>query len=167
MARRSRGNLEQPTGSPAMRYDDRAMSAAPDNIRQKISESLERVCPGWTAERREAVVRGAWARLSVTLAVGTTPAGAELWGSVFAATLAEVRDHAADRPAELALGAAVQACLTALDRPARLALTLHVQGHPASEIAGLLGRSIKQAEQQVVNALSELRACLEAKGMQP
>ena len=143
------------------------MSAAPDNIRQKISESLARVCPRWTAERRDAAVRGAWARLSVTLASEPAPAGAELWGSVFAATLAEVRCHAADRPAEPALGAAVQACLAALDRPARLALTLHLQGHPVSEIAGWLGRSIKQAEQLVFHALSELCACLEAKGMQP
>ncbi len=151
-----------------MRYDDRAMSAAPDNnIRQEVSESLARVFSRWTAARRDAVVRGAWARLSVTLTVDTMPAGAELWGSVFAATLAEVRSHAADSPSEPALGAAVQACLAALDRPARLALTLHLQGHPASEIAGLLGRSIKQAEQQVLHALSELRACLEAKGMQP
>ena len=149
-----------------MRYDDRAMRTAPDEIRQEVSESLARVCPRWTAERRDAVVRAAWARLSVRLAVDTAPAGAELWGSVFAATLAEVRNHAADR-FEPALGAAVQACLAALDRPARLALTLHLQGHSVSEIAGLLGRSIKQAEQLVFHALSELRACLEAKGMQP
>ena len=150
-----------------MRYDDRAMRTAPDTIRQKMSESLARVCPRWTAERRDAVDRGAWARLSETLASETTPAGAELWGSVFAATLVEVRNHAADPPFEPALGAAVQACLASLDRPARLALTLHLQGHSVSEIAGLLGRSIKQAEQLVFHALSELRACLEAKGMQP
>ncbi len=150
-----------------MRYDDRTMSAAPDEIRQKMNESLARVYPRWIAERRAAVVRGGWARLSETLASEPAPAGAELWGSVFAATLAEVRGHAADRPAEPALGTAVQACLTALDRPARLALTLHLQGHAASEIAGLLRRSIKQAEQQVFHALSELRACLEAKRIQP
>ncbi len=63
------------------------------------------------------------------------------------------------------IGAAIRDCLGRLIRPRRLAVTLHLQGHSVTEVAGLLGWSPKRADNLVYRGLADLRGCLDAKGI--
>lgn len=62
-------------------------------------------------------------------------------------------------------GRAIQDCLGRLVRPRKLAVTLNLQGHSVPEIGKLLSWSTKKAENLVYRGLSDLRGCLDSKGV--
>lgn len=65
------------------------------------------------------------------------------------------------------LGRGLRACLSALVEARRRACTLHLLGHGTMEVARLLGWEYKKAENAVYRGLTDLRLCLESKGLTP
>ena len=65
------------------------------------------------------------------------------------------------------IGRGIRGCLRAMKQERRLAVTLHLQGHTVPEAARLLNWAFKRTENLVYRGLSDLRACLTAKGLQP
>ncbi len=172
-----------------------ARSADLAEIRQKLTESVARVCPRWSADQREEIVQAALVRLAERLArdPGEENPGfgaSYLWRVAFTSTIDEVRrrqrrqevpldqtsaaaiaDATTVSPEQQALGrqlgAGILACLSGLARSRRLALALHLQGHSVPEAARLLGWPVKKTENLVYRGLSDLRSCLEGKGLKP
>lgn len=62
-------------------------------------------------------------------------------------------------------GRAIKDCLGRLVRPRKLAVTLSLQGHSVPEIGKLMSWSTKKAENLVYRGLSDLRGCLDSKGV--
>jgi RNA polymerase sigma-70 factor (ECF subfamily) len=162
-------------------------------IRQKLTASVARVCPRWSADQREEILQGALVRLAERLEQDEEIEGfgaSYLWRVAFTATVDEVRRRQRRREVPLdetsvttladgtavdpeqrmagrQLGAGILACLSGLIRSRRLALALHLQGHSVLEAARLLGWPAKKTENLVYRGLSDLRSCLEGKGLKP
>ncbi len=66
-----------------------------------------------------------------------------------------------------ALGREIYECMGRLIEKRRAATMLHLQGHKIDEIAILLGRKSKQAENLIYRGMKQLRECLEGKGLKP
>lgn len=64
-------------------------------------------------------------------------------------------------------GKAIRDCLGRLISPRRRAVTLYLQGHTVPEIGRLLGWSDKKADNLVYRGRTDLRECLEGKGVRP
>lgn len=64
------------------------------------------------------------------------------------------------------VGRAIRDCLGRMVPPRRHAVTLNLQGHSVPEIGRLLGWTTKKAENLVYRGMSDLRGCLDAKGIQ-
>jgi RNA polymerase sigma-70 factor (ECF subfamily) len=65
------------------------------------------------------------------------------------------------------IGRGIRACLAAISDDRRVALTLRLLGHSVPEAARQLGWPGKRVENLVYRGLSDLRACLERKGLKP
>lgn len=65
------------------------------------------------------------------------------------------------------LGREIRRCLETIVPSRRMAVTLHLLGCPVSEVSSRLGCSQKSADNRVYRGMKDLRACLEAKGLQP
>lgn len=65
------------------------------------------------------------------------------------------------------VGLGIRDCLNTPNRPRRLALVLHLQGHTVPDAARVLGWPAKKTENLVYRGLSDLRSCLEGKGLKP
>lgn len=94
------------------------------------------------------------------------------------ARTAEVEDPAAERADEKVcdperraeadqIGRGIFDCLDTLVPPRRRAVTLHLVGHTAPQIGNLLGWSVKKTESLIYRGLTNLRRCLENKGLTP
>ena len=64
------------------------------------------------------------------------------------------------------IGRAIRDCLGRMVPPRRHAVTLNLQGHSVPEIGRLLGWTTKKAENLVYRGMSDLRGCLDGKGIQ-
>jgi RNA polymerase sigma-70 factor, ECF subfamily len=62
-------------------------------------------------------------------------------------------------------GRAIRDCLGQMVAPRRSAVTLNLQGHSVPEIGKLMGWTGKKAENLVYRGMSDLRGCLESKGI--
>lgn len=65
------------------------------------------------------------------------------------------------------IGRGMRSCLDAMSGDRRVALTLRLLGHTVPEAARQLGWPGKRVENLVYRGLSDLRACLERKGLKP
>lgn len=65
------------------------------------------------------------------------------------------------------IGCAIRDCLLLLLQPRRLAVVLHLQGHTVRQAAVLLGWAEKRTDNLLYRGLSDLRRCLEGKGVSP
>jgi RNA polymerase sigma-70 factor (ECF subfamily) len=62
---------------------------------------------------------------------------------------------------------ALRDCLGSLADARRHAVTLHLLGHSRHDAAELLGQGVKATEHLIYRGLSDLRACLTEKGIEP
>ena len=63
-------------------------------------------------------------------------------------------------------GRAIRECLSGLIPARRQAVAMVLNGHTVPATAGLLGWTLKKAENLVYRGLADLRACLRGKGIE-
>jgi RNA polymerase sigma-70 factor (ECF subfamily) len=155
---------------------------------------MRRVCPGWLADRREDLVQIATMRVleARRSSEGNLEVAASyLYRVAYTTLIDEIRRlrrrpevpledaEGADLPipattpgpergyAAREIGRAIRDCLLLLLQPRRLAVTLHLQGHAVPEAAALLGWTAKRTDNLIYRGLSDLRRCLQGKGVTP
>ena len=164
-----------------------------ERLRRDLSRAVGAVCPSWLAADRDDLVQAAMIKVMAIerRGEGDPPLGPSyLYRVAHSAVIDEIRvrqrrpevsleenevasgqmarDPAPDETAHgREIGGAIRACLAAMKRERRLAITLRLLGHSVPEAARLLGWSGKSTENLVYRGLSDLRACLERKGMTP
>jgi RNA polymerase sigma-70 factor (ECF subfamily) len=164
-------------------------------LRAVLQKAVRRVCPRWLADRSEDLVQASVIKVLETGRRGEGLSGVPasyLYKVAYTTLIDEIRrlrrrpevplpDGAEDdSPAAAAaqgdpealaaaaeVGAAIEACLGRLAEPRRLAVTLHLQGHTVAQAAALLDWDGKRTENLVYRGLSDLRRCLESKGVKP
>jgi RNA polymerase sigma-70 factor (ECF subfamily) len=170
----------------------RAAAQDDEVLRRRVSAAVRRACPGWLGHQAEDIVQNVLIKLlkSSRKSEGTkTFSPVYLEKSVYGAVVDEIRracrrrekggedetiDQVTSRDAgpdrrtfssEIARG--ILDCLARLSRPRRLAVTLYLQGCTVPETAQHLQWVPKRAENYVYRGLSDLRQCLQGKGLEP
>jgi RNA polymerase sigma-70 factor, ECF subfamily len=166
-----------------------------EKVRRDLARAVARLCPHWLVDQRDDLVQAAVMRVMqvssrrTTEGEGNTPLGASyLYKAAYSALVDEIRrvrrrretgleDQTVEPTAEPAdperqaasrqIGAGIADCLTRLADDRRLAVTLYLQGHSVPESARVLGWAAKRTENLVYRGLTDLRGCLESKGMRP
>lgn len=164
-------------------------------LRRDIARAVGRLCPNWMASTRDDLVQTALLRV-MHIVNGPSPSSegnraistSYLYKVAYSVLVDELRrlrrrgetnlqDEAVLMPdgqgdperitAARQIGRGIRACLRAMKNERRLAVTLHLQGHSVPEAARVLDWTFKRTENLVYRGLSDLRACLTAKGMRP
>lgn len=162
-------------------------------LRTDLSRAVARVCPAWMADRRDDLVQAAMMRVMDLnrKSEGDRELNASyLYRVAYSTLIDEIRrvrrrrevaleddgsDHdppaASEDPERTAasneIGRGIRECLKAMRRERRLAVALHLQGHSVPEAARLLEWATKRTENLVYRGLSDLRDCLQTKGLRP
>ena len=161
-------------------------------LRDDLARALRRTCPPWLESRRDDLLQAAMLRVTNVWKREREGALATsyLYKVAHAVVVDEMRraqwrretalpdgpgapelpareggPEAQVRAREIAEG--LHGCLSGLAPDRRLAVTLHLQGHMLSEAASILGWSVKRTENLTYRGLSDLRMCLDAKGLRP
>lgn len=164
-----------------------------DELRRRLVTAVSRVCPTWPSADREDLVQAAMVKL-MAIGRGAEENGplpaSYLYRVAFSAMVDELRrrgrrpevplesDGSSDvhearaaNPEQIArareIGRGLRACLAAIGRDRRAALTLRLLGFSVPGVARRLGWPAKRVENLVYRGLSDLRACLERKGLKP
>lgn len=162
-------------------------------LRRQLTSAIARICPSWLAEHRDDLVQTAILKV---MKIESQREGETVWTPFYLSRLAysalvdEIR-HRRRRPEEplgeeeeaemppsqstspeqntlgKELGRELRVCLQALVDARRRACTLHLLGHGTGEVARLLDWEIKKTENAIYRGLSDLRLCLEKKGLAP
>jgi RNA polymerase sigma-70 factor (ECF subfamily) len=161
-----------------------------EKLRADVLRAVRKVCPGWLAEQAEDLAQVATVRvLDRHRATGGTVgfSAGYLYRTAYSVVIDEIRrrrrlrevpidpdlpvESRGDDPhrqaARREVREAVSACLAGMAASRRRAVVLHLLGHTADEIGAILAWRRKQVENFVYRGLSDLRACLKAKGLQP
>ena len=163
-------------------------------LRSRLQRAVRRICPRWLADRQDDLVQMATMRtLDARRSAEGNPevAASYLYRVAYTTLIDEIRrlrrrpevrledaegaglDVPAPSPgpeqdyASKEIGRAIRDCLLLLLQPRRLAVVLHLQGHTVPQAAALLGWAEKRTENLLYRGLSDLRACLERKGVSP
>jgi len=166
-------------------------------IRADLVRAVTRICPPWLASRSEDLVQVAMMRVLDIhrRSEGNAQLSPSYLRKVaYSALVDEIRrwrrrkevpietdDGGIDPAAEQAsgvpdseersggreIGQAIRDCLLRLVDARRSAVVLHLQGHSVPEIGRLLGWPGKRADNLVYRGMSDLRECLESKGVKP
>ena len=158
-----------------------------------LTEIIRSVCPIWLRARADDITQQAVLRVLeiVRRSEGkAAPGSSYLWKVAHSVTVDEIRkvrrareDSIGDGlspeaevkgtadPERLAagreIGREIRDCLTRFIPARRHALGLHLLGHSVPECARLLRTDDKRMENLVYRGLTDLRACLESKGLKP
>jgi RNA polymerase sigma-70 factor (ECF subfamily) len=175
---------------------DEARARAIDYValRRDIARAVGRLCPNWMADRRDDLVQTALLRVMHIVEANSPGEGnpaastSYLYKVAYSVLVDELRrqrrrretgldedvvpvPRAREDPERTAaarqIGRGIRGCLRAMKQERRLAVTLHLQGHTVPEAARLLDWAFKRTENLVYRGLSDLRACLKAKGIRP
>jgi RNA polymerase sigma-70 factor (ECF subfamily) len=181
---------DEPERAMLHRLPDEAVA----ELRARLQRAMRRVCPRWLADRQDDLVQMATMRtLEARHSVegNAEVATSYLYRVAYTTLVDEIRrlrrrpevaledadgagrevpapapgpeqDYAAQQ-----IGSAIADCLRRLLQPRRLAVVLHLQGHTVPEAAALLGWAPKRTENLLYRGLSDLRRCLEGKGVSP
>ncbi|HEY6548396.1 MAG TPA: RNA polymerase sigma factor [Vicinamibacteria bacterium] len=181
---------DEPARASTAGYTDEAVT----ELRARMQRAVRRVCPSWLVDRQDDLVQMATMRvLEARRSAEGNPevAASYLYRVAYTTLIDEIRrlrrrpevpledaageslpvsattpgpdqDYAARQ-----IGRAIRECLLLLLQPRRLAVTLHLQGHTVPEAAALLGWTTKRTENLVYRGLSDLRSCLQGKGVSP
>lgn len=159
-------------------------------LRRELERATARLCPPWLGGSADDIVHEAYLR--VVRAAGRS--GVEptrrsyLWKVVYTTMVDWMRREdvrrrgidagiAVDSVAGGAtpeasvdarqIGAHIHDCVDRLPAARKPVVALYLQGHGASEIAGLLGAAYKNVENLLYRGLAQVRACLQKKGVTP
>ncbi len=161
-----------------------------DQIQGVLARAIDRLCPRWPPAAREDLVQNALLKLHRRAGgeeIGSFQAS-YLYRVAHSIVIDEVRKQSRSpvttsaelspeqfapeheqRPEQFAAAAdardALWSCMGSLAETRRAALVLYLQGHTVPEAARLLGWPPKRAENCVYRGLADLRACLDAKGI--
>jgi RNA polymerase sigma-70 factor (ECF subfamily) len=162
-------------------------------LRRRLDAAVSRVCASWSRADQEDLVQAAMLKL---MAVGRDGEengplpSSYLHRVAFSAMVDELRrrgrrpevplepdgrsdvhETRAATPEQVAtareIGRGLRACLAAIGGDRRAALTLRLLGFSVPGAARRLGWPAKRVENLVYRGLSDLRACLERKGLKP
>lgn len=162
-------------------------------IQRQLAAAVRRTCPSWLAERADDLVQTALVKLmdrAERSEENREVSSSYLWKVAYSAVIDEIRRERRRREVPLEdvaalrepvarepdpearvsarrVGEGILDCLRDMIEPRRLAVTLHLQGHTVPEIGQLLGWKAKRADNLVYRGLTDLRTCLEEKGMKP
>jgi len=162
-------------------------------VRRHLIIAMRRVCPPALADEAEDLVQRALLKLMKSQVSGEgnrTVSASYLWRVAYTAVIDEIRRrkrrreetliensssaiHATSQPDpeheanSRSIGEAIRECLGRMVDTRRRALTLHLVGHTVPEIASLMGRRTKQADNLVYRGMADLRRCLINKGITP
>jgi DNA-directed RNA polymerase specialized sigma24 family protein len=167
--------------------------AAIATLRRQLVSAVRRACPPWLASRADDLVQTALLRI-VDPSGGdggkTVPHPSYLRKVAYSVVVDEMRRNfhrtEIQEDPEVGLDAnpggvpspenalasrslyrALLVCLGDLDRPRRAAVACHLQGYSVPESADFLGWTKKKTEHLVRRGLTDLRACLGEKGIEP
>lgn len=163
-------------------------------FRRDLVRAVGRLCPNWMASARDDLVQTALVRVMHIVNKPSPSEGTQaisssyLYKVAYSVLVDELRrirrrgetdlhddavplPHSHEDPERTTvarqIGRGIRACLRAMKNDRRLAVTLHLQGHSVPEAARVLDWTFKRTENLVYRGLSDLRACLTAKGMRP
>jgi RNA polymerase sigma-70 factor (ECF subfamily) len=162
-----------------------------DRLRADVERAVRRICPGWLVDQIDDLIQVATVRIVQRLrdtagtSVVLTPG--YVYRTAYTSLVDEIRKrrrlrevpieheealavptvNPERRVAARATGEAIRQCMSSLLRSRRRAVMLHLQGHSLDETSVQLGCSRKKADNLVYRGLSELRACLKARGFEP
>jgi RNA polymerase sigma-70 factor (ECF subfamily) len=163
-------------------------------LRSSLARALRRACPSWLDSRRDDLVQTAVLRVldarprreerdalspsymyRVAYAVVVDEMRRAQWrretpieqedGPVLQAPARDAGPERVLQAREISSG--IRECLSRLPLPRRLAVTLHLQGYSFAEASQTLDWSAKRTENLTYRGLTDLRACLAAKGLGP
>ena len=165
------------------------------SLRRDIAKAVGRLCPHWMVDWRDDLVQSALLRVmhiveSRSRSSEGNPAASTsyLYKVAYSVLVDELRRRRRRRETDLhedavlvararenpertaaarQIGRGIRGCLRTMKQDRRLAVTLHLQGHTVPEAARLLNWAFKRTENLVYRGLSDLRACLTAKGLRP
>lgn len=195
-ARASELRLVPAADRPAESFDPAGSGDSADLalLRRRLEKAVGRVCPPWLASQTDDLVQTAMLRLLDVLGRSEHSrsfSSSYLYKVAYSALIDEIRrlrrrrevaiedDRGMEMPIESPglgpeerasgrrLGDEIADCLRRLIVPRRRAVALHLYGHTGAEAAKLLGHGLKQVRNLTYRGLADLRACLEAKGIEP
>jgi RNA polymerase sigma-70 factor (ECF subfamily) len=169
--------------------DDGAVEA----LRRRVVSAVKRTCPGWLALQAEDIVQTVVTRLIKMIQTGEgkrTFSSIYLEKAAYGATVDEIRRLSRRREQPVSepeilervgspnpgpddqasageVGRGIRDCLRNLVRPRRLAVTLYLEGCSVPETARRMEWTTKKAENLVYRGLSDMRRCLDRKGLSP
>jgi len=162
-------------------------------VRRHLIIAMHRVCPPALADEAEDLVQRALLKLMKSQVSGEgnrTVSASYLWRVAYTAVIDEIRRRNRRREETLmensasagqtalqpdpereassrTIGEVIRECLGRIVETRRRAVTLHLVGHTVPEIAALLSRRTKQADNLVYRGMADLRRCLTNKGITP
>lgn len=162
-------------------------------LRRVLTTAVRTVCPPWLASDADDLVQEAMIKLWRSgLLDEENPgvASSYLWRVAHSVLVDEIRRRRRRRETALedemsgpeiqagspgperqslsrGVGQAIRECLSGLAPAHRRAVTLHILGHPVSEIAQFLGWNAKKADNAAYRGLAALRQCLAERGVRP
>ncbi|MFN7964523.1 MAG: RNA polymerase sigma factor [Acidobacteriota bacterium] len=164
-----------------------------DGVRAQLLGIVRRRCPRWLADQAEDIVQSALLRAldayarqgrsgEVSMGYLITTAKHALIDEIrrkFRRVEVSLDDDAIEAPPPSAtvdgervvrsnaIDRGLRDCLSILAPARRHAVTLHLLGHSSSEATTMLAQSKKSVEHLTYRGLSDLRDCLQEKGLQP
>lgn len=165
-----------------------------NELRERLMQSVVRICPAWLSDRRDDLVQSSMMRVMAILekSEGDRELGASyLSRVVYSALIDEIRRlrrrqevaledeetgeirtatlHPDPETSSMGLqiGRGIQECLNAQAQSRRVAVILNLQGHSVPEAARLLEWTVKKTENLVYRGIADLRRCLNKKGLRP
>lgn len=157
-------------------------------LRGRLVAAVRTVCPSWLQDQADDLAHAALEKLLKRDALPDEINGGYVYRIAHSAVVDEIRRHRRRREEAMTEGdaqvetraagperravdsetrAEIAECMTRLSEDRRRAVTLYLQGHQVPEVASLLGFTSKKAENLVYRGLSDLRACLRKKGIEP
>src|SRR5262245_30731709 len=163
------------------------------DLRRVIERAVRRICRSSLASHHEDIVQQAMIRVTESFGAdeeNQPRTGSYLWKVAYTAVLKEIQrvrrrrevgieDSGVERMMEVQapdperaslsreIGETIRECLDRMVEPRRLAVLLHLHGYGLGETATVLGWPAKRCDNLLYRGLSDLRKCLEGKGVRP
>jgi RNA polymerase sigma factor (sigma-70 family) len=162
-------------------------------LHRALARRVDRYCPRWMSDQIDDIVQTAWLRLQTSMEkneANRNPGTTLIARVAYCAVIDETRrrrsrrevsglqeridampQQAESSPEQAArsreIDSGIRDCLGKMTDNRSMSVTLHLQGHNAREIATLLAWPHKKARNAVFRGMSDLRLCLEQRGLTP
>jgi len=161
-------------------------------LHRRLAGYVARYCPRWMADQREDLAQIAWMRLEKSMKsneANRSPGPTLIARVAYCTVIDEARRRRSRKevsgvqerleatarpeggPERVArareIDRGIRDCLGQMAASRGSSVTLHLLGHDAREIARLLAWPYKKARNAIFRGMSDLRLCLEKKGLAP